>query len=126
MATIAGLSAGAVAGFRTQLEQDRNRLVRRLVPSGERYEPTANSGHGETEHIQIEGDRAVEELVQGSARDALADIELALARIEAGSYGACSACNAPIPVARLEAMPTTHRCLQCQERLERSGGPGRR
>jgi DnaK suppressor protein len=37
----------------------------------------------------------------------------ALGRIDDGSYGICSGCHEPIPVARLEAMPETRHCTSC-------------
>jgi RNA polymerase-binding transcription factor DksA len=60
--------------------------------------------------------RALEEiraLVAAGARQALADIELALTRMDDGSYGRCRACDAPIPLAVLTAIPTTTSCLTC-------------
>jgi DnaK suppressor protein len=44
----------------------------------------------------------------------LQDIEVALARIADGSYGACIDCGAEIGRARLKADPTLTRCLPCQ------------
>jgi DnaK suppressor protein len=43
-------------------------------------------------------------------------IEDALARIRAGTFGACRACEGPIAKARLEAVPWTHLCRDCKER----------
>ncbi|HSV17174.1 MAG TPA: TraR/DksA C4-type zinc finger protein [Casimicrobiaceae bacterium] len=56
----------------------------------------------------------------------LAEVEAALARMADGTYGECSECGQPIPVARLTAYPTARRCVACQEALEaharRTGG----
>ncbi len=41
-------------------------------------------------------------------------IEEALARIEDGSYGACSDCGADIGLSRLEVQPAALRCIGCQ------------
>ncbi len=49
---------------------------------------------------------------------ALGDIEAALERIEAGTYGQCSDCGASIPPARLSAYPTAKRCIDCQTLAE--------
>lgn len=53
-------------------------------------------------------------------RDAveLADIDLALQRIAAGTYGQCMACGATISDQRLEAYPSAKRCLPCQQKKE--------
>jgi RNA polymerase-binding transcription factor DksA len=51
------------------------------------------------------------------ARDAgeISDIDLALQRMAAGTYGVCIACHASIPLDRLTAFPTAKRCLRCQQ-----------
>ena len=57
---------------------------------------------------------------------ALADVEGALGRIAAGSYGECADCGEPIAAARLEAYPAATRCIDCQGALERrESGPPR-
>ncbi len=54
-------------------------------------------------------------------RDAeeLRDIDAALGRIRAGSYGTCIRCGEPIGRARLDAYPTAKRCFTCQQIRER-------
>jgi DnaK suppressor protein len=51
--------------------------------------------------------------VAAGARLALADIELALARMKAGNYGRCRVCDADIPLAVLTAIPKTTLCRSC-------------
>jgi RNA polymerase-binding transcription factor DksA len=50
------------------------------------------------------------------AEEHLAAVAVALARVEAGSYGVCSSCGAPIPEGRLEARPTADTCVRCAGR----------
>jgi RNA polymerase-binding transcription factor DksA len=52
----------------------------------------------------------------GEARD----VEAALARLRAGTYGVCQDCGAVIPFSRLDAYPTAKRCWNCQESYERA------
>jgi RNA polymerase-binding transcription factor DksA len=52
-------------------------------------------------------------VVAAGARQALADIDLALARMNDGSYGRCRACDDVIPLAVLTAIPRTTLCLSC-------------
>jgi DnaK suppressor protein len=40
----------------------------------------------------------------------------ALAKLEAGSYGACDACGGPIAPRRLEAAPESVLCIECARR----------
>lgn len=43
----------------------------------------------------------------------LTDVERALARIDAGTYGVCERCGQKISVGRLEARPTATLCIDC-------------
>ena len=47
------------------------------------------------------------------ARLRLAEIDAALARVEAGTYGVCQRCGGAIPDERLEARPTAAYCVAC-------------
>ena len=49
----------------------------------------------------------------------LAKIEEALARMDRGAYGVCEQCNQPISAARLEALPDSTLCIDCQRGEER-------
>jgi DnaK suppressor protein len=49
---------------------------------------------------------------------ALAEVDGALARIEAGTFGRCSACGEAIPGERLEAMPAAELCVPCRHEQE--------
>ena len=42
----------------------------------------------------------------------------ALPRMEDGTYGTCLACDDPISVKRLQAVPWAELCLRCQERSD--------
>jgi len=52
----------------------------------------------------------------------LAQIERALRRLKAGSYGKCEVCSLTIPVARLNALPYSTLCVKCQREMEAEGG----
>lgn len=47
-----------------------------------------------------------------------AEVESALARIDAGTFGTCVDCGQPIPDARLEVRPEAARCVEDQEKFE--------
>lgn len=49
----------------------------------------------------------------------LSQIERALARLKQGTYGLCEACQAKIPVGRLNALPYTTLCIECQREMEK-------
>jgi RNA polymerase-binding transcription factor DksA len=44
------------------------------------------------------------------------EIDLALARLEAGSYGVCVRCGNPISRERLDARPASATCIACASR----------
>ena len=46
-------------------------------------------------------------------QDTLEEIEAALARIDAGTYGACVHCGTAIPVERLQMRPFAGACVGC-------------
>jgi len=52
--------------------------------------------------------------------DELAQVELALKRLNAGTYGNCLDCNEPIPLERLRVQPAAQRCAVCQLGHERA------
>lgn len=53
-------------------------------------------------------------------RRELCEIEAALERLADGTYGHCVDCGEPIDPARLRAWPTAVRCLECQDRIEKT------
>lgn len=54
----------------------------------------------------------------------LRDVEAALGRMKAGTWGECVDCGEPIAPARLRAYPAATRCIVCQGALEkREAGP---
>lgn len=53
------------------------------------------------------------------SRQHLAAIDAALARLDAGTYGACTSCHQPIVPGRLEALPWAALCIDCQRSSRR-------
>lgn len=75
------------------------------------------SGEGDTLAIERERDLAL----SNSAQAAVEEIEEALKRIEAGTYGVCITSGKPIPKERLEAIPWAAERVE-----EKAAGFGRR
>ena len=61
------------------------------------------------------------QLAELDARELL-QVERSLQRLKQGTYGLCEACQKKIPVARLNALPFTTTCIQCQREMELYGG----
>lgn len=102
--------------FRTRLLAQRRELFRQVAQTEEDLlwletdvEREAME-RGQTETMV----RLLDRLDEREKREIEA-IDLALTRIEAGSYGRCDGCGKAIPEARLRAMPTATTCLVCGE-----------
>ncbi len=54
------------------------------------------------------------------AEQTLEEVDAARTRLADGTFGRCIDCGRPIARARLEAYPTSARCIDCQERFERA------
>jgi RNA polymerase-binding transcription factor len=52
-------------------------------------------------------------------RQLLQMVDNALNRIREGTFGECISCGADINAKRLEAVPWTRHCIECQEKLEK-------
>jgi DnaK suppressor protein len=57
--------------------------------------------------------------LQQNARRHLDQVNVALARIEEGTYGICANCGKPINPARLDARPSSIYCIDCQQLQDR-------
>lgn len=57
-------------------------------------------------------------VIAAAAIRALADIDAAIERMDAGRYGNCEHCGQAIPAERLEAIPQAAYCMRCQHRAE--------
>ena len=66
---------------------------------------------------RVAGSR-VEESILKSDDQLVRKINLALSRIEEGSYGRCSECEEEIAIERLEAKPSVSLCTACQHKKE--------
>jgi DnaK suppressor protein len=67
--------------------------------------------------IQLQNDEVLSAIGAG-ARDEIASIDEALARIKANVYGICDRCGKAIPYSRLEVAPSVTHCATCAEIAE--------
>lgn len=116
--------------LRRLLEEERETYVRQARDLAAEAEALATerepgdtqfdeeSGEGDTLAVERERDLALS--AQASA--AVEEIDLAMAKIKAGTYGVCEQCNGTIPKERLRALPHAALCVQCKS----AGFAGRR
>lgn len=62
--------------------------------------------------VDLADDEALEG-IDNVLRAEAGQIRVALARIEAGTYGSCANCGEDIPPERLAAQPVATRCVKC-------------
>ncbi|MDQ6838822.1 MAG: TraR/DksA C4-type zinc finger protein [Actinomycetota bacterium] len=67
-------------------------------------------GEGGTSNV----DRELDLVLSAQALAAVNEIDFALEKIKAGTYGLCEKCGQPIPEARLEALPHAALCVACK------------
>ena len=80
----------------------------------------SSTGTGDSADVAFESgsDEMTSQLAEFDARE-LTQIERAVARLKQGTYGLCEACQKKIPVGRLNALPYTTHCIECQREMER-------
>ena len=57
--------------------------------------------------------------LRGREKSLLSKLDLALKKIDDGTFGICEICEEPIGKKRLEARPETNLCIRCKEDQER-------
>jgi DnaK suppressor protein len=108
-----------VEGFKKRLEE-RRQMLRRNVSRTE-----LDGRQADEDTAQDIADRAASSYNKeflfhqsNSERQLLQMVESALERIREGNFGQCISCGQEINSKRLEAVPWTRYCIQCQEKME--------
>jgi DnaK suppressor protein len=95
-----------------QIAEQRGGTVSRADVAAEHFE------HPEDSPAQVTAERELEFALGERETAELDQLDEALHRIEAGTYGLCIACGAEIPADRLHAAPEVSRCIACQGQRE--------
>ena len=111
--------------LRAKLEEERARLTN-AVEFLERENPGSLEDElgeiaaGNDNHLgdlaTATYDRELDEGLEEGAQQTLSDIDLALRKIEDGTYGTCEICGKPIGAERLAAIPWARLCIDDQRR----------
>lgn len=120
------LTPEILAELRNALEGKRARLREQLAAlraaegAGDTPESDASTdapGDEGDESVDLEAwDTGYQEALD--LRAALGEVEHALARLDAGTYGMCEECGRPIPLARLRVLPEARYDAQHQAEVE--------
>ncbi|MGH2467483.1 MAG: TraR/DksA family transcriptional regulator, partial [Candidatus Limnocylindrales bacterium] len=108
-----------IDGIRARLEVERGRL-RDEVAEGIEAPGQMTYGSQAAAASQVFAQQRDIALRDRSLRQ-LELVEAALARLDAGTFGACTNCGQPIAEGRLEAIPWASLCIDCQRTVGRSG-----
>jgi RNA polymerase-binding protein DksA len=114
-----------VAEFRQLLESHRVNVVGALAylarenpgsMEDEGSESPLDNHLAETASLTL--DREIDYTLQGNEEEVLHAIDVALARINEGTYGRCQSCGRDIAEERLRAIPYATLCIDCKRKEE--------
>lgn len=95
--------------FRIALEEQRRFRIEQL----QELQAELPSHAGDTDPLS-----EVATALRTAATSALADVDAALARMNAGHYGHCVRCRHEVAIERLEIVPMASLCMNCQRAVE--------
>jgi DnaK suppressor protein len=112
------MDTAQLAQLRAQLEEERASAIAGLErygadPDSEKVEPIQGIDEGFADLAAATAERSEILAFIESARDRLAEVNAALAKMDAGTYGVCESCGTKISDARLEARPLSVLCVDC-------------
>jgi DnaK suppressor protein len=108
--------AERLAAARAGTLQRLNGLARELAGIIESSSSAGTDDEHDPEGATIAFERQHTAALLSQARQHLAEIDAAMARLAEGSYGACADCGQPIGAARLGARPAATTCIACASR----------
>ena len=106
--------------FQEMLEEKRKVVVeraRQMLSEGMVLD--ANDLPDEMDLASSEYIQSFEFRLRGREKSLLSKLDLALKKIDDGTFGICEVCDEPIGKKRLEARPETSLCIKCKEDQER-------
>jgi DnaK suppressor protein len=101
------------AVLRDQLQEERDRLRDQLERLGHGTGARLDFDENFADSGQVTAERGEVDALAGKLGATLNEIEDALAKFDAGTYGECERCHQRIADARLEAMPAARLCINC-------------
>jgi RNA polymerase-binding transcription factor DksA len=107
----------------SSLDTDALATIRSMLLSARSAQEAAAAEHSATA-LALSGQADVDSLLERQLADVAAvraqadvvEIDGALARLDAGTYGQCESCGLPIAPERLEVIPQTRLCVTCSAR----------
>jgi DnaK suppressor protein len=106
----AELSEAVASSLRGRLEEEAEQLETQLRELG-RDESSLDYDDNFADSGQVAAEQGENQALAARLRDQLDDVELALGKLDDGTYGRCEVCGREIGQARLEVMPATRFCI---------------
>ena len=105
-----------LADLRAQLNEEREDLLAQLAELGV-GQGTQGLAYDANfaDSSQVTAEKGENEALVATLQEALTQVEAALVRMDEGTYGTCTRCGKQISPARLEAMPSVTRCIDCAQ-----------
>ena len=106
--------------LKTQLCEEKARLLRHLEQLSASQElPEVNVNSGDSADIaSVEITQTNLQKIGKRETYLMKKIDLALSKIENGSYGVCENCGEEISIARLKVRPVAQLCIDCKQEQE--------
>jgi len=99
--------------LRASAEAESETLARDLAALFAASRDSNADDEHDPEGATIGFERAQLTALLAAARERVAEVDDALRRVDAGTYGVCERCGQPIAAARLDARPFARYCLAC-------------
>jgi len=110
--------------MKKRLEEKEQQILRQMAGLTEAYPVPvgpveANEGPRDFEELAVDFlEMQQEQSLLVNEQALLTEVQEALQRLEAGTYGRCIECGQPLPEKRLEALPWAARCIKDEVALE--------
>jgi DnaK suppressor protein len=111
MSPDADLSSEAETTIRAALDAEAAQLRAQIRELG-RDDSSLQFDDNFADSAQVAAEQGEYQTLAAQLRDQLADVERAIEKLDAGTYGRCEVCGQPIGEARLEVMPATRFCIE--------------
>ena len=113
------LTGNVLLLFKTDLQQEQEELTHAIDKSHNEMRALGDREPGDVID-QSCGNSSKEAMfaVYSQNRTQLRKVQAALRRIATGEFGICTVCGAAIGLKRLQALPWTNNCIECQEQSE--------
>lgn len=120
--------------IREELLKEKDMLINQLKESGTGSQMSLRDSVAELSMVDNHPADLASEIFERSKDMSLREkhiyllqqVEDAIRKIDAGNYGICESCGMSIPDDRLQAVPYTRFCYNCQQRDEEHDHPGER